>query len=58
MIIMNESDYVCKMSDLLNDVSTYERKYNGYAESETEKFKADATKILKKSNKGKSTKST
>ena len=50
---MNSVDYVNKMLDLLNDMTTYERQPVGSANSEAEKFKKEARTILRKSAKGK-----
>ncbi|XP_076065238.1 uncharacterized protein LOC143039251 [Oratosquilla oratoria] len=53
VIVMNKNDYLDKMLDLLNDHTTYERKPDGNADNEAEKFKIEARNILRKSVKGK-----
>ncbi|XP_076057235.1 uncharacterized protein LOC143034772 [Oratosquilla oratoria] len=53
VIVMNKIDYLDKILDLLNDYTTYERKPDGNADNEAEKFKIEARNILRKSGKGK-----
>ena len=53
VVVLNKNEYVNKMMDLLSDGSTYERKHVGFANSEAEKFKIEARKILRKTAKGK-----
>ncbi|XP_076062448.1 uncharacterized protein LOC143037780 [Oratosquilla oratoria] len=52
IVIMNKTDYVRKMYDLLSDTTTYEKKHKGHATIEGEKFKKEARRILVKSNRG------
>ena len=53
VIVMNKNDYVEKMLLLLNDGTTYESKTEGYAKREAEKFKVEARRILRKTERGK-----
>ena len=52
IIIMDRTDYIEKMNDLLKD-KVYEKKKTGYAKAEGEKFNKEARKILRKSEQGK-----
>lgn len=53
VVIMNKSDYVEKMCDLLDDETTYEKMNAGYADNEAKKFKSAVRKILVRTEKGK-----
>ena len=53
VVVMNKIDYNEKMMDLLNDTTTYEKKYNGYSATESENFNKNARNLLKKSPRGK-----
>ena len=53
IIIMNKTDYIEKMNELLKDEEVYKKKPKGYAKTESDKFNTSARKILKKSEMGK-----
>ena len=53
IVIMNTDDYNKKMEDLLADTNTYKQQKEGKGEEESKKFNKEASRILKKSDKGK-----
>lgn len=53
IVIMDRSDYLRKMHDLIQDATTYEKTEYGTIQKVSEKFNKDARKILNRSKKGK-----
>lgn len=53
IVIMDRSDYLEKMNDLLKDGNVYQKKKEGYSKQKGEQFNKQARKILKRSKKGK-----
>ena len=54
VVIINKTDYVTKMKELLNDNATYTKKSSGFVDKISKKFNKDARKLLRKTEKGKS----
>ena len=53
IVIMDKSDYINKMNDLLQDTSIYEKKAAGSIDKMSKTFNKEARKVLKCSEKGK-----
>ena len=53
VVIMDKSEYVSKMNQLLQDSDTYKKEGTGSIEKLSKKFNQEARKILKRSEKGK-----
>ena len=53
VIIMDSSEYLRKLSDLLTDAETYAKKEAGFGAKQSKQFNKSARKILKRSEEGK-----
>ena len=53
VVIMNKTDYIEKMKELLRDRVTYKKEPRGFVAKASIKFNKDARKLLRKSEKGK-----
>ena len=55
IVILDKSDYISKMEDLLSDTDTYNKQPYGRAQDEATGFNKDVRKVLRKTEKGKKT---
>ena len=53
IVILDKSDYISKMEDLLSDTDTYNKQLYGRAQDEATGFNKDVRKVLRKTEKGK-----
>ena len=53
VVIMDKTNYLDRMNDLLNDREVYEKKAPGFIEKASKKFNQETRKVLKKSERGK-----
>ena len=53
VVIIDRTEYVDKMNELLNDQEVYSKKSSGFIEKTSKKFNQDARKVMKKTERGK-----
>ena len=53
VVILDTTEYIRKMNDLLKDNKTYTKKEPGYIEKASKRFNQEARKVLKKTERGK-----